>query len=223
MAQLFRPLANSVARTVLMTIVTAPAVIVLLGFAWSVSPAKTGEGRAPEQPPVPFSHRHHIDDVGLDCRYCHATVETAAFAGMPMTHTCMTCHSQIWRDAELLEPVRRSLARDKPLTWRRVNTLPDYVFFDHSVHVSAGVGCVSCHGAVHEMALMRQAAPLTMGWCLDCHRDPESHLRPPGRVFDTRPLAESDEAALGKVRNHLRTRLAHGGQARLTDCSTCHR
>ena len=134
--------------------------------------------------PVPFSHAHHVGGLGLDCRYCHTGVETSAVAGIPPTHTCMTCHSQLYTQTAMLAPVRESLADGQPIHWNKVNRLPDYVYFDHSIHVAKGVGCTTCHGDVATMPLMRQAAPLTMGWCLDCHRDPAPNLRPAAAVFD---------------------------------------
>ena len=133
---------------------------------------------------MPFSHQHHVGGLGLDCRYCHAGVETSPVAGLPPTHTCMTCHSQLYTQTAMLAPVRESLANNKPIHWNKVNRLPDYVYFDHSIHIAKGVGCTTCHGDVTSMPLMRQAAPLTMGWCLDCHRDPAPNLRPVADVFD---------------------------------------
>jgi hypothetical protein len=168
--------------------------------------------------PVPFSHRHHVAGLGIDCRYCHTGVETAADAGLPPTFTCMTCHSQIWTNAAMLAPVRESLAQDKPLRWQRVNRLPDYVYFNHAIHVAKGVGCASCHGAVDRMPLVYKAEPMTMQWCLDCHRDPGPRLRPPEAIFDTewrrRPGTPSPSALMAQY---------HIGGRNLTDCSICHR
>ena len=128
---------------------------------------------------MPFWHEHHVGGLGLDCRYCHTSVETSSFAGLPPTHTCMTCHSQIWTTAAMLEPVRDSLAEpDKPLRWNRVHNSADFVYFNHSIHIQKGVGCASCHGRVDQMPMMWKAEPMTMEWCLDCHRNPEHHLRP---------------------------------------------
>ncbi|HEY2889663.1 MAG TPA: cytochrome c3 family protein, partial [Dongiaceae bacterium] len=149
----------------------------------------------------------------------HSGVETDAFAGVPPTHTCMTCHSQIWLNAAMLAPVRESLARSVPIHWQRVNRLPAYVYFDHSIHIAKGVGCSTCHGPVQTMALMRQEAPLTMSWCLSCHRDPTPYLRPPDRVFDMSWTPPADQAAEGD--RLLISYLIHTGH--LTDCSTCHR
>ena len=168
--------------------------------------------------PIPFSHKHHVGDVGIDCRYCHATVETAAFAGMPSTGVCMGCHAQLFADAPLLEPLRRSAASGRPLAWRRVHELPDFVYFDHGVHVAKGVACVECHGRVDQMPLTWREAPLQMQWCLACHRDPAPHLRRRDRVFDpAAPRLSREEAEL------LARSLRLPDTRRLTDCSTCHR
>ena len=216
MPQLFPPAADSLIRLALGLLVAAP----FLGFAvlwgWERSDYATGRGATVEQP-VPFSHQHHVGELGIDCRYCHASVETSRFAGMPSTHVCMTCHSQIWTNAKMLAPVRASLTSGQPLQWNRVNQLPDYVYFDHSVHVAKGVPCVACHGRVHEMPLMRQAAPLTMGWCLSCHRDPNPNLVSPSFEFDTR-LGETGDP-LAEARKYVK----HVTTAGLTDCSVCHR
>src|SRR4051794_1663680 len=134
--------------------------------------------------PVPFSHEHHVRGLGIDCRYCHTSVETSAFAGIPPTKTCMNCHSQIWAGSPLLEPVRESYRTGKPVEWSRAPRLADFVYFDHSIHVKKGVGCVTCHGRVDHMPLMRQHGTLLMEWCLDCHRQPEQFLRPRGEVFN---------------------------------------
>jgi hypothetical protein len=133
---------------------------------------------------VQFSHEHHVAGLGIDCRYCHTSVEHTNYAGMPSTKTCMTCHSQIWTNAELLKPVRDSFREDKPIRWTRVHDLPDYVQFNHSIHVQKGIGCVSCHGRVDQMPLMWKTQSLYMEWCLSCHREPEKHVRPRDKVFD---------------------------------------
>jgi hypothetical protein len=218
MAQLFRPGANSIAVVVIVAIFAIPTgAIALTYFIWH-SPYATDQYITRAQP-VPFSHAHHVGDLGLDCRMCHTGVEKAAFAGLPSTHICMTCHSQIWTNAQMLAPVRRSYATGKPLHWQRVNRLPDYVFFDHSIHVAKGIGCAVCHGPVQRMALMRQEQPLTMGWCLSCHRHPERHIRPKDEVFNmywTQP-AEHAEQSRKLIAQYL-IETSH-----LTDCSTCHR
>jgi hypothetical protein len=170
------------------------------------------------QQPVPFSHEHHVAGLGLDCRYCHATVEVSATAGMPPTHTCMTCHSQIWTNAPLLAPVRASFADNRPIAWNRVNNLPDYVYFDHAIHIAKGVGCESCHGQVDRMPLMHQATTLTMRFCLDCHRDPAPHLRPRAAIFDTEWHRTGDTPAPAALMALYRI-----PNRKLTDCSICHR
>jgi hypothetical protein len=178
---------------------------------------RTGRNATVSQP-VPFSHQHHVAGLGIDCRYCHGAVESAANAGLPATETCMTCHSEIWTHAEMLAPVRASLAEHRPLRWKKVHALPDYVYFDHSIHIAKGVGCASCHGAVARMPLMRQEASLTMAWCLDCHRDPAPNLRPREALFDTEWQRSADTPSPDALMRayHVRT-------AGLTDCSTCHR
>src|SRR4051812_10751932 len=195
-----------------------PVVAVGLGYTLMKSPYVTNEGLTREQP-VLFSHAHHVGGLGLDCRYCHTSVSTARFAGVPPTETCMTCHSQLWTNAPMLAPVRKSLASNTPIHWHRVHVLPDYVYFDHSIHVAKGVGCSTCHGAVDRMPLTRQAAPLTMGWCLDCHRDPEAALRPKDKIFDMDWTPPKDQLAQGR---RLMTEY-HIDTTHLTDCSKCHR
>jgi hypothetical protein len=218
MAQLFRPGANSIAVAVIVALLLLPGTAVGLAYLVWKSPYATDQGMTRAQP-IPFSHAHHVGDLGLDCRMCHTGVEKAAFAGLPSTHICMTCHSQIWTNAQMLAPVRASLADDRPLQWLRVNRVPDYVYFDHSIHIAKGVGCSTCHGPVDKMALMRQQQPLTMGWCLQCHRHPGRYLRPQAEVFDMAWKPPPDQAAQGAalIRRYLIS------TAHLTDCSTCHR
>ncbi|HUE19487.1 MAG TPA: cytochrome c3 family protein, partial [Stellaceae bacterium] len=168
--------------------------------------------------PVPFSHKHHVGGLGLDCRYCHQTVETSANAGMPSSDTCMSCHSQIWTNAPMLAPVRQSLADKTPLVWNRVDDIPDYAYFDHSIHVAKGVACETCHGRVDRMPLMQKVHSMNMGWCLDCHRDPAPNLRPHDAVFAMgwqRDVATPTPAALLDA--------YHVHLTGLTDCTTCHR
>jgi hypothetical protein len=217
MARLFQPGADTLARLALVALVAGPLIAFGLAYAVHVSPYVQGNGVTVEQP-VPFSHKHHVGEIGLDCRFCHASVETNRFAGIPTSHTCMTCHSQLFTTAAMLAPVRDSLAKDQPLSWTRVNNLPGYVYFDHSAHIRHGVGCVNCHGEVADMPLTRQAAPLTMRWCLDCHRDPGPHLGSPHDLFDTtfQPHNPPAEARRRLKRWHVNTKA-------LTDCSTCHR
>ena len=183
MANLFSPGFNSLARTSLLVAAGLAVASVALAYVINDSGYVTREDVVREQP-VPFSHRHHVQGLGIDCRYCHSAVEESASAGIPPTHTCMTCHSQVWKDAPILEPVRESHRTGKPLRWTRVHDLPDFVYFDHSIHVARGVGCESCHGRVDRMPLVWQEHALHMGWCLDCHRNPEPHLRPLDKVFE---------------------------------------
>ena len=218
MAQIFRPYADTVARAILLALVVMPFAGVAFAYWIAGSEYVTDQTTTLDQP-VPFSHQHHVGGLGLDCRYCHAGVETSAVAGVPPTHTCMTCHSQLYTQTAMLAPVRASLADGQPIHWSKVNKLPDYVYFDHSIHIAKGVGCSTCHGAVDHMPLMRQAAPLTMGWCLDCHRDPVPNLRPAAAVFDPDWTAPADQAEQGRIL------LAHNqiDVDHLTDCSVCHR
>ncbi len=218
MAQLFRPGANAVAGTVMAAIIVVPIAAVLLTFGLWESPYATYQYITRNQP-VPFSHQHHVGQLGLDCRYCHTGVEQAAFAGLPPTHTCMTCHSQIWTTAAVLHPVRESLVENKPIRWVRVNRVPDYVYFDHSIHVAKGIGCTTCHGPIAAMPLTYRAESLTMGWCLSCHRHPESFVRPESEVFNPEWTTPQDQQEQGKrlIREYM---IKTDG---LTDCSRCHR
>jgi hypothetical protein len=167
--------------------------------------------------PVQFSHLHHVLDDGIDCRYCHTSVETSSFAGIPPTKTCMNCHSQIWQSAPILEPVRASFREDRPMQWIRVHDLPDFVYFNHSIHVKKGMGCETCHGRVDQMPLMRQENSLQMEWCLNCHRNPQEYVRPRQEVFTMGYRPQEDQATLGpKLVAEYNIRPS-------TDCSTCHR
>jgi len=171
----------------------------------------------PREQPVPFSHEHHVGGLGIDCRYCHTTVEESSFANIPATKICMNCHSQMWTTSPMLEPVRESYRTGKSIEWTRVNDLPEFVYFDHSIHIHKGIGCESCHGRVDKMPLTWQAAPLTMEWCLDCHRHPENHIRPLDQVFNMAYTPPPNQAEFGKrlmKEYHVRS---------LTSCSTCHR
>jgi hypothetical protein len=169
------------------------------------------------QQPVQFSHKHHAGELGIDCRYCHTSVEVSAVASVPPTKTCMNCHSQIWAQSDYLAPVRASYQTDESIRWVRVNDLPDFVYFNHSVHVDKGIGCVSCHGRVDHMNQLYQATSLQMEWCLDCHRHPERHVRPRDAVFDMAWEPPGDQHTLG-----LELVKAYDIHPR-TDCSTCHR
>ncbi len=174
--------------------------------------------RVPIEQPVPFSHEHHVRGLGIDCRYCHTSVETSSFAGVPPTDTCMTCHSQLWTEAPLLAPVRESLASNRPIRWRRVNDLPDFVFFNHGIHIQKGIGCATCHGAVDRMPLTWKAQTLYMKWCLECHRDPARFIRPRNEVLNM-AYESTNRAQLGP--RLVQAYDVHTNQ--LTDCSICHR
>jgi hypothetical protein len=170
--------------------------------------------------PIQFSHAHHVGGAGIDCRYCHTSVEESAFANIPPTKTCMNCHSQIWANAPILEPVRASFRDNTPLRWTRVHDLPDFVYFNHSIHVNKGVGCATCHGRVDQMPLMYQQASLQMKWCLDCHRDPARFVRPREEVYNMAWERPADDPGLG-ARLVQEYKIASVDQ--LTSCSTCHR
>lgn len=215
MAQIFHRSTNTLARVSIFGAIFFVAALLTVFFVLDRSAYNTGEGVILKQP-VPFSHDHHVRGLGLDCRYCHTTVEKQAFAGMPPTATCMNCHKQIWRDADLLAPIRTSLESGRPIRWERVYDLPDFVYFDHSIHVAKGIGCASCHGRVDQMPLMMQAVSLQMIWCLECHRHPERFVRPREAVFDMTWKAE-DQAALGS------SLVSEYGIRSKTSCSTCHR
>ena len=177
----------------------------------------TTQASVVREQPVPFSHKHHVTGLGIDCRFCHTSVEESAFAGLPPTHTCMGCHSQIWADAPMLEPVRESYRTGTPIAWTRVHDLPDFVYFDHSIHVRQGIGCSTCHGPIEEMPLMWRESTLYMEWCLECHRNPAQYIRPREEVFnmDWKPPAE--QLALGGALVHQ-----YAVESK-TSCSTCHR
>ena len=218
MAQIFHPSTNTISRVSLFS-----ALFLIAFFFWVLaeiqrSPYVT-EAHMEREQPVQFSHKHHVADDGIDCRYCHTSVETSAFAGIPPTKTCMNCHSQIFRDSPYLEPVRESLRTGRPIEWTRVHQLPDFVHFDHSIHVNKGVGCATCHGQVDQMPLVRQVVSLQMEWCLGCHRQPEPYLRPRDQVFNMTWRPPTDQLEQGR-------RLAKLYKIRsveeLTSCSTCH-
>ena len=169
--------------------------------------------------PVPFSHKHHVTGLGIDCRYCHTSVEHGAFAGIPPTETCMTCHSQIWTEAPNLEPVRTSWRENKPIEWNRVHDLPDFVYFNHSIHLAKGVGCQTCHGQVDQMPLMWKVNSLNMEWCIECHKNPEKFVRPKEQVFSMTYRKPKNQEELGAqlvADYNIQTQ-------QLLNCSVCHR
>ena len=216
MSQLFRPSANNLARASILGGVVLLGGIGFAVLAFERSPWVTRQGVVMEQP-IPFSHDHHVAQIGIDCRYCHTSVEVAASAGIPPTATCMNCHNMLFTNADMLEPVRASLREEKPLEWNRVHDLPDFAFFNHSVHLANGMGCSTCHGKVHEMQLMFRENTLQMNWCIDCHKNPAPHVRPKDKLFDTTwdPASLSDEERATLVAEYdLQPKLS---------CSTCHR
>jgi hypothetical protein len=216
MPQIFRRSANTLARaSIVGTLLVIGGLLGLL-IAIGQSSYVTRAQEYIEQP-IQFSHLHHAGDDGIDCRYCHTSVETSAFAGIPPTKTCMNCHSQIWSTAPILEPVRASFRDDRPLRWIRVHDLPDFVYFNHSIHVKKGMGCETCHGRVDEMPLMLQENSLQMEWCLTCHRAPEQFVRPRSEVFTMGYSPPVPQSELGPQL------IKEYGIQSLTSCSVCHR
>jgi hypothetical protein len=218
MSQLFHRSTNTIARFTIFG-----SLVAVIGLSWAgVEISRSSyvtQVRVARMQPVPFSHEHHVAGLGIDCRYCHTSVEESRFAGIPPTHTCMSCHSQIWSDSPMLEPVRASYRTKQSLRWTRVHDLPDFVYFDHSIHVKKGVGCDTCHGRVDRMPLMWREASLQMEWCLDCHRHPERYLRPRDQIFnaDWQPPG-GDQLALGRKLVE-----EYDVAKKLDDCSICHR
>lgn len=183
MAQIFDRSSNALARA---SLVLTGLLVIALGVTLDQlqrSPWVTRQGQRPEQP-VPFSHKHHVTGLGLQCQYCHTSVEKSSYAGIPPTKTCINCHAQIWTNAALLQPVRDSWATGESLPWIKVHDLPDYVYFSHQIHVNKGIGCASCHGRVDQMPLMYAQNTLQMEWCLDCHRNPAKNLRPTSQIYN---------------------------------------
>ena len=183
MAQVFDRSSNALAR---MSLVLTGLIVIALGVALNQlqrSPWVTRQGQRPDQP-IPFSHKHHVEGLGLQCQYCHTSVEKSSYAGIPPTKTCINCHAQIWTNAEYLEPVRQSWATGASIQWIRVHDLPDFVYFNHEIHVNKGIGCASCHGRVDEMPLMYMENTLQMEWCLNCHRNPTANLRPTSEIYN---------------------------------------
>jgi hypothetical protein len=216
MPQIFHHSTNALAKLTIYG-----AVFILVALLWVTaelnrSSWNTGQW-VERQQPVQFSHKHHVGDDGIDCRYCHTSVETSSFAGIPPTETCMGCHSQIWANAELLEPVRASLRSGKSLEWTRVHDLPDFVYFNHSIHINKGIGCSTCHGRVDQMPLTYKVNTLYMQWCIGCHRNPAQFVRPRDQVFNIAYQYPDNQLELG-----IRLVKEYKIQS-LTDCVTCHR
>jgi len=216
MPQVFNQSSNFLARLTLIGGAATAAAIALVAFMLVRSDYATGANTPPPQP-VPFSHKHHSGGDGIDCRYCHTSVEESYYAGIPPTQTCMNCHNQLWANSPNLAPVRDSWQTGQPIQWARVHDLPDFVYFNHSIHVTKGIGCSTCHGDVTQMQLTWQDKPLTMTWCLDCHSQPEKYVRPKEAVYDMAYQAPANQIELG----HRLVR-EYGIESKLS-CSTCHR
>jgi Cytochrome c7 and related cytochrome c len=214
MAALFPPWANTATHLVLGALAVVAVGALAAPMVCVRSPYATGAAD-PVMQPIPFDHRHHVRDDGIDCLYCHEAAERSAFAGVPATERCMGCHNQIWNDSDLIAPLRASVETGQPIRWQRVHSLPDFVYFDHAIHVTRGIGCVTCHGRVDEMAAVYQVHRLTMSWCLDCHRDPASQLRPRDRITSMTWTADGPDELAGLARYYRPRSLTH--------CSTCHR
>ncbi|MFM7321656.1 MAG: ammonia-forming cytochrome c nitrite reductase subunit c552 [Armatimonadota bacterium] len=239
MPQLFRPSSNTYAQLAVMGLAATPLSVMVILSQMSRGPAVTGVTTAVDQP-VPFSHEHHVNELGIDCRYCHSSVETSAKAGYPATHTCMSCHSQVWSNSPLLEPVRESYEKNVPLKWTTLNKVPDFVFFNHSIHIKRGINCNNCHGPVQSMQMAYKGKPFQMRWCLECHRNPEKYVNEPGFVFDfyekirkdpAKLTAEEQILAQGEQYARKSDELAKGRELvaryhikkeQLTDCAVCH-
>ena len=222
MAQLFPRGSNAFARISIVVVL----VVVGTGLTILLNTNRlhyTTDVQVARKQPVPFSHKHHVTGVGLDCRYCHTSVEESSFANIPPVETCMTCHSQIWTESPLLEPIRESYRTGSPIEWVRVHDLPDFVYFNHSIHVHKGIGCQTCHGQVDQMPLMWKVNTLNMEWCLECHREPEKYVRPREEVFNMAwtPMDERGHAVSQAL---LGAQLVQDYDINpSTDCSTCHR
>jgi len=219
MPQIFHPSTNVISKVSIFG-----AIFFIATFAWVLtqifrSPYATNVD-VPIEQPIPFSHDHHVAGLGIDCRYCHSSVEESRFADIPPTHTCMTCHVQIWADSPVLEPVRSSFETGEPIRWVRVYDLADFVYFDHSIHITKGVGCETCHGRVDRMPLTWKAHTLYMDWCLECHREPERFVRPRDRVFEMGWEPAQDQLTLGR---QLVDEYEIAPAYRLDDCYVCHR
>ena len=217
MAQIFHRSSNSLSK-----VSVVASVVLLGGVVWAAYELNAGSFAtgvdATVAQPVPFSHKHHVGDDGIDCRYCHTSVETSDFAGLPPTETCMSCHSQIWTNAAMLEPVRESYRTGKSIEWTRVYDLPDFVYFNHGIHINKGIGCSTCHGRLDKMPLTLKANTLYMRWCIECHRNPERNVRPRDQVFNPAyetPAPNQDEIGPRLVKEYK--------IQSLTDCGTCHR
>jgi hypothetical protein len=219
MSQIFHRHTNIYSRLSIVAVIVVAALAGGVVAMLHLSGYNTGQALSVEQP-IQFSHLHHVGGEGIDCRYCHTSVEESAFANIPPTKTCMNCHSQIWTTAPILEPVRASFRDNTPLHWTRVHDLPDFVYFNHSIHVRKGVGCATCHGRVDRMPLVYQEASLQMNWCVNCHRNPAQYIRPREEVYNMAWERPANDPDLGK---RLVQEYKIGSVEQLTSCSTCHR
>lgn len=219
MAQIFHRSMNTIAQASILAGVLLVGAIGYSSWVIDFSSYYTHIGE-PRPQPVQFSHKHHVSGLGIDCRYCHTSVEDSSFAGLPPTHTCMSCHSKIWVNSPMLQPVRASYASGKSLEWLRVNALPDFVYFNHSIHINKGIGCTTCHGPMGDMPITYRANTLYMSWCTNCHKHPEKYVRPRSEVFSAtyQPPANQEELGL-KLMKEYKIKNA----ALITDCYTCHR
>jgi len=216
MPQIFSRSANTVAplSIALAILLVGGGILSIMGLDRSEYITEIGVAKVQ---PVQFSHRHHAGQLGIHCAYCHSSVEVSSFAGIPPTHTCMSCHSQIWINSPTLEPVRESYRSGQSIEWVRVHDLPDFVYFNHSIHINKGIGCASCHGRVDQMPQIYKAQSLQMQWCLDCHRQPERHIRPREKIYDMAYQPAEDQMELG------RRLVSEYKVQKLLDCYTCHR
>lgn len=215
MSQIFKPSTNTLARVSMFGAIFFLAILAWVLVTLNRSSLATRQGIVLQQP-VPFSHDHHVAGLGISCLYCHTTVEESSFAGIPPSATCMNCHKLIWNESPMLEPVRESYRTGRPIEWTRVHDLPDFVYFDHSIHVAKGIGCASCHGRVDQMPLMYQAESLQMEWCLECHRAPEKFIRPRTEIYNMEWVSADQETEGARLIADYRV------QSKLS-CSVCHR
>lgn len=239
MAQIFHPSTNTLARVSLVCVAVAPLAIIMSLSAITRSPYNT-KVNVPRDQPTPFSHEHHSNELGIDCRYCHTTVEKTSYAGVPATETCMSCHSQVWTNSPLLEPIRESFRTGTPVQWNRLNKLPEFVYFNHSIHIDRGLSCNICHGPVQAMQLAYKAKPFTMAWCLECHRNPANHVGDPANVWGLyekiqrrADLTPEEKALAAGEEYHRKGKELDAGKEwvkrhkikteELTDCWICHR
>lgn len=244
MAQIFRPSSNTSMRLGLGTIAVLPVSVMVFFSQYTRSPFVTHIS-IPYEQPVPFSHEHHVTELGIDCRYCHTSVEKSARAGYPSTHTCMSCHSQIWTNSPLLEPIRESYKNNIPIKWTRLNQVPDFVYFNHSIHINRGVSCNNCHGPIQAMQMAYKGQAFQMRWCLDCHRNPENYVNEPEFVWNLYQNIQRGKHADGSVLTDEEITLMNGEQYKrsteelkkgkelvkkfhvqtesISDCTTCHR